>query len=223
MSEQLPGPHVSDSDPIDAMDESALAPSRRQLLIGGAVAASAIVSIRPALANTAASVLNCTIPVPDQGRAGNYVAPNGQLVPAGTAGAFPAQGRSYTGEQVKQALRLGRLEPGESWLDCAVREVQEELCVTPLDPVRVGENRFQFVDGYSIHAVVFRAMRIEGTPAETSEGAPMWFDLDRLPYDEMWEDDSLWLPHVIAGRRFQGRFVFDGDRMLDHVVELVGV
>ena len=117
----------------------------------------------------------------------------------------------------------GRLEPGESWLDCAVREVQEELCVTPLDPVRVGENRFQFVDGYSIHAVVFRATRIEGTPAETSEGLPMWFELDRLPYDEMWEDDSLWVPHVIAGRRFQGRFVFDGDRMLDHVVELVGV
>ena len=33
-------------------------PSRRQLLMGGAAAASAIVSIRPALANTAASVLN---------------------------------------------------------------------------------------------------------------------------------------------------------------------
>ena len=116
----------------------------------------------------------------------------------------------------------GRVDPGESWLDCAVREVQEELCVTPLDPVQVGENRFQFVDGYSIHALVFRATRIEGTPAETSEGAPMWFELDRLPYDEMWEDDSLWVPHVIAGRRFQGRFVFDGDRMLDHAVELVG-
>jgi hypothetical protein len=114
MSEQLPGAHVSDSAPVDAVDESGFVPSRRQLLVGGAVAASAIVSIRPALANTAASVLNCTIPVPDQGRAGNYVAPNGQLVPAGTAGAFPAQGRSYTGEQVKQALRGGRL-PGTSY------------------------------------------------------------------------------------------------------------
>ena len=116
----------------------------------------------------------------------------------------------------------GRLDPGETWQVGAVREVEEELCITPLDPVYVGENRFQFVDGYSIHAVVFRATRIEGTPAETSEGAPMWFELDRLPYDEMWEDDPLWLPHVIAGRHFQGRFVFDGDRMLDHVVELVG-
>jgi hypothetical protein len=114
MSEQLPEPHVSDPAAAGAGEDYGVAPSRRQLLMGGAVAASAIVSIRPALANTAASVLNCTIPVPDQGRVGNYVAPNGQLVPAGTAGAFPAQGRSYTGEQVKQALRGGRL-PGTSY------------------------------------------------------------------------------------------------------------
>ncbi|MBG6119416.1 hypothetical protein IWY39_003220 [Sphingobium sp. JAI105] len=89
-------------------------PSRRQLLMGGAAAASAIVSIRPALANTAASVLNCTIPVPDAGRPGNLIAPNGQLVPAGTPGAFPGAGRPFTGEQVKQALR-GRPLPGTSY------------------------------------------------------------------------------------------------------------
>lgn len=111
MSEQMP-----DQDGPQ-MDETAAEPavaSRRQLLMGGAMAASAIVSIRPALANTAASVLNCTIPVPDNGRAGNFIAPNGQVVPAGTPGAFPGTGRSFTGEQVKQALR-GRPLPGTSY------------------------------------------------------------------------------------------------------------
>ena len=97
----------------DGLAEGGVA-SRRQLLMGGAVAASTIVSIRPALANTAASVLNCTIPVPDRGRAGKYIAPNGQVVPPGTPGAFPGTGRSYTGEQVKQALR-GRPLPGTSY------------------------------------------------------------------------------------------------------------
>ena len=116
MSEQLPQQQARQTGATETPAEGGdlMVPSRRQLLMGGAVAASAIVSIRPALANTAASVLNCTIPVPDQGRAGNYVAPNGQLVPAGTAGAFPAEGRSYSGEQVKQALRGGRL-PGTSY------------------------------------------------------------------------------------------------------------
>ena len=30
----------------------------------------------------------------------------------------------------------------------------------------------------------------------------------------MWADDALWLPILIAGDRFRGRFVFDGDRMV---------
>lgn len=89
-------------------------PSRRQLLMGGAVAASAIVSIRPALAQTAASVLNCQIPVPDPGRSASYVDAGGQLVPAGTQGAFPAAGRPFTGEEVKAALG-GRPLPGTSY------------------------------------------------------------------------------------------------------------
>ena len=116
MNEHQPeqdGPKAS--DPALGDDASNLAvPTRRQLLMGGAIAASAIISIRPALANTAASVLNCTIPVPDPARTGNYIAPSGQVVPAGTEGAFPAAGRSYTGEQVKQALR-GRRLPGTSY------------------------------------------------------------------------------------------------------------
>ncbi|WP_313335061.1 hypothetical protein [Sphingobium yanoikuyae] len=116
MSEPIPGPESVEPEKAtsEAVVPDLAVPSRRQLLMGGAVAASAIVSIRPALANTAASVLNCTIPVPDPSRSGNYIAPNGQMVPAGTPGAYPASGRAYTGEQVKQALR-GRPLPGTSY------------------------------------------------------------------------------------------------------------
>jgi len=116
MSEPIPGPESVEPEKAtnQAVAPDLAVPSRRQLLMGGAVAASAIVSIRPALANTAASVLNCTIPVPDPSRSGNYIAPNGQMVPAGTPGAYPASGRTYTGEQVKQALR-GRPLPGTGY------------------------------------------------------------------------------------------------------------
>jgi 8-oxo-dGTP diphosphatase len=117
----------------------------------------------------------------------------------------------------------GRLDPGESWREGAVREVEEELRVTPLDPIDLGENRFQFVDGYSIHVAVFRATAFEGVPTETDEAVPVWCDLERLPYQEMWQDDPLWVPYVFAGRRFSGRFVFDGDRMLDHAIDLPAV
>jgi 8-oxo-dGTP diphosphatase len=113
----------------------------------------------------------------------------------------------------------GRIERGESPLECAIREVREELCVTPLGLEAAGENAFVFVDGYSIRVFVFRAQDLLGEPAETEEGAPLWVRADAIPYHEMWEDDRLWLPLVLAGRSFRGRFVFDGDAMLDHELE----
>ena len=115
----------------------------------------------------------------------------------------------------------GRVEPGESLEECAIREVQEELRVTPLELELIGDNRFQFVDGYSLHAHVYRANGYTGTPTETAEAVPYWFDLDELPYDEMWEDDRLWVPYIFEGTRFTARYIFDGDRMLDHKIELL--
>ena len=116
----------------------------------------------------------------------------------------------------------GRLEKGETPLACAVREVQEELGVTPLGLEYAGENSFQFVDGYSIHVHVYRAADCDGTPVETDEAVPHWFHVEQIPYDEMWADDILWVPLVLRREKFLGRFLFDGDRMLDQRVEVLG-
>lgn len=89
-------------------------PSRRQMLAMGAAATSVVVSIRPALAQTAASVMNCEIPVPDLGHSGQYIAPDGQLVFADTPGAFPPAGRPFKAEEVKAAMN-GRTLPGTTY------------------------------------------------------------------------------------------------------------
>ena len=89
-------------------------PTRRRMLTIGAVAAGAVVSIRPALAQTAGSVMTCQIPVPDAGHAGSAIAADGTLVPAGTQGSFASPGRPFTGEEVKRALAGGQL-PGTTW------------------------------------------------------------------------------------------------------------
>ncbi|HVP19008.1 MAG TPA: 8-oxo-dGTP diphosphatase [Spirochaetia bacterium] len=112
----------------------------------------------------------------------------------------------------------GRIDPGETALHGAIREVQEELCVTPTGVRAAGELHFQFVDGYSLHGSVFVASGFEGTLCETSEAAPLWTPLDRIPYERMWADDPLWLPMLIEGKGFRGFFVFDGDTMLDSLV-----
>jgi hypothetical protein len=83
------------------------ASARRRLLMLGAISASAVVTIRPALAQAAGSVLNCEIPVPDPARAGNWIAADGKLVPPATQGAFPPARRPLTGEEVRNALATG--------------------------------------------------------------------------------------------------------------------
>jgi hypothetical protein len=96
------------SDPnVKQSGDGAGATSRRTVLVLGAAAASTVVTIRPALAQTAGSVLNCQIPVPAPQAAGSYIAPDGSLVAPGTPGAFPPAPRPLTGEEVKVMLRGG--------------------------------------------------------------------------------------------------------------------
>ncbi|MCO4760361.1 MAG: 8-oxo-dGTP diphosphatase [Myxococcales bacterium] len=116
----------------------------------------------------------------------------------------------------------GRLEPGETAMQAAVREVQEELHVTPLEPRWCGRHRFQFRDGYSMDVQVFAADSFEGTPTETDEAVPLWVPCDAIPYERMWADDVHWIPLLLAGEQFEGRYVFDGQKMCDFVIEVVG-
>ncbi len=66
---------------------------------------------------------------------------------------------------------------------------------------------------------MFRADGCDGVEVETDEAVPMWTKLDAIPFERMWADDAIWLPIVLDGGSFRGRFVVDGDRMVDHAVE----
>lgn len=112
----------------------------------------------------------------------------------------------------------GKAEGDESLQQCAHRELKEELCISVNDSNHRGRLRFQFTDGYSLDVHVFVATQYEGVPTETEEAIPLWYSLDKIPFDEMWEDDKIWLPRVLSGEKVNGRFVFDGDNMQEHEV-----
>lgn len=109
----------------------------------------------------------------------------------------------------------GRLEGTETLVECAVREVQEELGVTPLNPVERGRLDFQFADGYSLRCHVYSSRSFTGTAMETDEAIPLWTRVDQIPFDQMWADDIFWFSHLLAERPFVGRFIFDRDTMVD--------
>jgi len=113
----------------------------------------------------------------------------------------------------------GRIEPAEMAKDAAVREVQEETGLTPLNVKEVGQLSFIFKDGYSLKGIVYFADDCTGDMVETDEADPFWESVDKIPYDKMWEDDELWLPLAISGKYVKGHFIFDGDKMISQNVE----
>ena len=69
----------SPSDPSVNDDQNSGIVTRRRALMMGAITASAVVSIKPALAQTAGSVLNCEIPVPGNNAVGGFIAADGSV------------------------------------------------------------------------------------------------------------------------------------------------
>ncbi len=112
----------------------------------------------------------------------------------------------------------GKVDPGETPLESALRETEEELGVRPLDAELRGELHFQFSDGFSLQCAVFLARKFEGEAHETEEAVPLWTPFDAIPYDEMWADDRYWLPLLLGGDKFAGFFEFDGEKLLSREI-----
>ena len=112
----------------------------------------------------------------------------------------------------------GKIDPGETPLQCAVRETEEELLISVGDARKVGELWFKMSDCPDILCHVFLASGFTGTPTETDEAVPLWAPLDSIPYGRMWEDDIHWLPLVLGGKTLLGKFVFEGERMISREI-----
>ena len=108
----------------------------------------------------------------------------------------------------------GKIEPGETAAEGAVRETQEEVGLRASNLREMGVLHFQFVDGMALHCTVFHSHQFDGEAIETEEAIPLWTKIAEIPYHEMWEDDIHWLPQALAGQNFEGYFEFDDDKML---------
>lgn len=109
----------------------------------------------------------------------------------------------------------GKLEPGESALDAAVREVEEEsglvVEASALVPLGVLTYLFPHRESWSQESSVFVCEEWAGTPRESDELNPEWFDVASLPVDQMWDDARHWLPGVLAGTPVRATFTFGED------------
>ncbi len=115
----------------------------------------------------------------------------------------------------------GKPKENESLSEAAVRELKEEAGLIPLQIKKRGVLTFEFTNPPEILEVyIFSVTDFTGEVIETEEMKPQWFELAQIPYSQMWPDDPYWLPLLLAGKNFSGKFYFrDYNTLLEQQVE----
>ncbi len=105
----------------------------------------------------------------------------------------------------------GKQNAVETIEQAMIREAQEEIGVAPVDYYRAAILNFTFLHQpeWSQQVHVYLVTAWHNDPTESDEMAPQWYLQNRIPYEQMWADDPLWLPRVLAGQKLHATFTFD--------------
>jgi len=119
----------------------------------------------------------------------------------------------------------GKLLGGEDSAEGATREMLEET------GLRVSGLHFHGLLNFYLGRLskldqivfVFSCDRHSGKLRRSREGELRWFSVHQMPYQEMWEDDTKWLPFLLKGRNFVGDFHFSDnyERLVHHKLHLM--
>lgn len=103
-----------------------------------------------------------------------------------------------------------------------VRETHEEVGLDVNEVDLVGEFEFIFPHDRAkdFHCYLYTTENFTGEATESEEMAPKWFLVSEIPYDQMWDDDHLWLPLVLKGKKLKGFVEFSEEgKVLKHNFE----
>jgi 8-oxo-dGTP pyrophosphatase MutT (NUDIX family) len=111
----------------------------------------------------------------------------------------------------------------KSVFDAALRETEEEIGVKVKDMEKVAVLNFFFPykKDWNQRVHVFLTKSWEKEPAESEEMAPKWFGIPEIPYNEMWDDDKIWLPSILEGKKVKADFFFrEGEIISSQKIEI---
>lgn len=114
----------------------------------------------------------------------------------------------------------GKQDPGETIEQAMIRECQEEVGVTPKTYEQVGKIDFDLwykTERANMEMFVYKCYEYDGEFLETEEIIPAWFDQDKIPFKKMLEDDLLWVPNVLSGKKVLGKVKLgEQNEMISH-------
>ncbi len=111
----------------------------------------------------------------------------------------------------------GKIEPGESPEECAVREVREESGLETDSLLYKGFIAFPRFDGvhdWQVHVFVITAFH--GNLRPCPEGELSWIDDEKLLDLNLWEGDRIFLPWLSRPDFFSAKFVYENKKLISH-------
>ena len=115
----------------------------------------------------------------------------------------------------------GKIEKGESPLECAKREVKEEsnLDITNIKPI--GQMMFPNFDGLGNDWLVFlyRVDEFKGElTSNCNEGNLRWIKNEEVLKLNLWEGDKIFLPYVYSGTSIDAYFEYKDKKLVNYRV-----
>lgn len=120
----------------------------------------------------------------------------------------------------------GKVDPGETVMQAAIRECEEESGVKVHSCTEVALVVFRdlYYKGEPETDIMYAFVSedFEGEPVETDELVPEWHPIDELPFERMWKDAQYWMPDAMRGRKVDSYFRYnEKDELVEHEVDIV--
>jgi len=120
----------------------------------------------------------------------------------------------------------GKLLNGESPEAGAAREALEETGLSMQNLHFHGILNFHLGESKRLDQVVFvfSSRSVKGRLRKSVEGELNWFAKAQIPYDQMWQDDQVWLHLLLEGRSLVGNFYYSEgyEKLESYALEEVG-
>lgn len=113
----------------------------------------------------------------------------------------------------------GKLDPGETPEECAIREIREESGLIVRHPLLKGFITFPgFANEEDWYTFLFVITEFDGNLIESSEGYLEWIEDDHLMELNLWDGDRVFIPWLDEPGFFSGKFIYKDGQFVDHDV-----
>ena len=117
----------------------------------------------------------------------------------------------------------GKLEPGETPEECAIREIREESGLIVKNLILKGIITFPgFSNDEDWYTFLFVIDDFEGQLIDSPEGHIRWIPNDELLNLNLWPGDRIFIPWLDRPEFFSGKFVYQDGQLLEHDVVFYG-